>query len=91
MAISFKRIALAIAAWQHSDEVNSFSSKRDQGIKNGGSFPLPNLTNQENLERDLFHGRNDSGLNRLVDNGSGGLTAKDAAAQPATIVMAPVL
>ena len=30
VAISFKRIALAIAAWQHSNEVNSFSSKRDQ-------------------------------------------------------------
>ena len=49
VVISFKRIALAIAAWQHSDEVNSFSSKRDQGIRNGASFPLPNLTNQENL------------------------------------------
>jgi cytochrome c peroxidase len=44
VAISFKRIALAIAAWQHSGEVNSFSSKRDQGIRNGGVFPLPNLT-----------------------------------------------
>ena len=78
VVISFKRIALAIAAWQHSDEVNSFSSKRDQGIRNGASFPLPNLTNQENLGRDLFYGRNDSGLNRLVNNGSGGLTPKNA-------------
>ena len=78
VAISFKRIALAIAAWQHSDEVNSFSSKRDQGIRNGGVFPLPNLTNLENLGRDLFYGKNDSGLNRLVDNGSGGLAPKNA-------------
>ena len=78
VAISFKRIALAIAAWQHSGEVNSFSSKRDQGIRNGGSFPLPNFTNQENLGRDLFHGLNDSGLNRLVDDGNGGRTPKNA-------------
>jgi cytochrome c peroxidase len=78
VAVSFKRIALAIAAWQHSDEVNSFSSKRDQGIRNGGSFPLPNLTSQENLGRDLFYGKNDSTLNRLVDNGSGVFTPKNA-------------
>jgi len=78
VAISFKRIALAIAAWQHSDEVNSFSSKRDQGIRNGGVFPLPNLTDQENLGRDLFYGKNDSGLNRLVDNGKGALVPKNA-------------
>ena len=38
----------------------------------------PNLTNLENLGRDLFYGKNDSGLNRLVDNGSGGLTPKNA-------------
>src|SRR6185312_9320910 len=78
VAISFKRIALAIAAWQHSDEVNSFSSKRDQGIRNGGVFPLPNLTSIENLGRDLFYGKNDSGLNRLVDNGTGVLVPKNA-------------
>jgi cytochrome c peroxidase len=36
VGISFKRIALAIAAWQHSDEVNSFSSKRDAGLKKSG-------------------------------------------------------
>jgi cytochrome c peroxidase len=78
VAISFKRIALAIAAWQHSDEVNSFSSKRDQGIRNGGVFPLPNLTSRENLGRDLFYGKNDSGLNRLIDNGSGALIPKNA-------------
>jgi len=78
VAISFKRIALAIAAWQHSDEVNSFSSKRDQGIRNGGVFPLPNLTSIENLGRDLFYGKNDSGLNRLVDNGTGILVPKNA-------------
>jgi cytochrome c peroxidase len=78
VAISFKRIALAIAAWQHSGEVNSFSSKRDQGIRNGGVFPLPNLTGRENLGRDLFYGKNDSGLNRLLDNGSGALFPKNA-------------
>ena len=50
----------------------------------------PNLTKQENLGHDLFYGSNDSGLNRLVDNGNGGLTPKMPAAQPATIAMAPV-
>jgi cytochrome c peroxidase len=71
--ISFKRIALAIAAWQHSDEVNSFSSKRDQGQRNPSSgvliLPFTSLTDQENLGHDLFYGRNDSGLNK----GNGGL------------------
>ncbi len=31
--ISFKRIALAIGAWQHSAELNSFSSKRDRALR----------------------------------------------------------
>jgi cytochrome c peroxidase len=55
--ISFKRIALAIAAWQHSAAVNSFSSRRDQGIGKDGHFPLSNLTPLENLGHDLFFGR----------------------------------
>lgn len=31
--ISFKRLMLAIGAWQHSEEVNSFSSKRDMALR----------------------------------------------------------
>src|SRR5690606_32597500 len=30
--VSFKRIAVAISAWEHSAEVNSFSSKRDKAL-----------------------------------------------------------
>jgi len=32
VAISVKRIAVAIAAWEHSSEINSFSSKRDLAL-----------------------------------------------------------
>jgi cytochrome c peroxidase len=57
--ISFKRIALAISAWQHSDEVNSFSSKRDIALVNDddGKFPLVHFTDEENLGHDLFYGK----------------------------------
>ncbi|WAK01532.1 cytochrome-c peroxidase [Methylobacter sp. YRD-M1] len=62
---SFKRIALALAAWQASDEVNQFSSKRDQALAADADkkFPLDGFTDQENLGHDLFYGRNDSGRN----------------------------
>lgn len=60
--ISFKRIALALAAYQASDEVNSFSSKRDAALKaeielegQAVAFPLTGLTDQENLGHDLFY------------------------------------
>jgi cytochrome c peroxidase len=56
---SFKRLALALGAWQASDEVNSFSSKRDLALANDadGKFPLDDLTGQENLGHDLFYGK----------------------------------
>ncbi len=31
--ISFKRLMLAVGAWQHSGEVNSFSSRRDRALR----------------------------------------------------------
>jgi len=31
--ISFKRLMLAVGAWQHSNELNSFSSKRDNALR----------------------------------------------------------
>ncbi|MDI3283784.1 cytochrome c peroxidase [Polyangium sp. 15x6] len=78
-AISFKRIALALSAWQHSSEVNSFSSRRDQGNKVLDSqgnqvlaLPFSNLTPEENLGHDLFYGRNDSGLNPGLKNANCG-------------------
>nr|WP_276599600.1 cytochrome c peroxidase [Nannocystis sp. SCPEA4] len=62
--LSFKRIAVALAAWQSSDEVNSFSSKRDKAlaaeIKAEGAdvaFPLEGLTAEENRGHELFYGR----------------------------------
>ena len=56
--VSFKRLAVAIAAWQASREVNSFSSKRDVAIRSerDGQFPLRGFTDQENLGHDLFYG-----------------------------------
>jgi len=54
--LSFKRIGVAISAWEHSDEVISFSSLRDLALLNDtdGVFPLDDLTAEENLGHDLF-------------------------------------
>ncbi len=54
---SFKRIAVSLAAWQASTEVNSFSSKRDIVLAKDadGKFPLDGFTAQENLGHDLFY------------------------------------
>ncbi len=62
---SFKRIAVSLAAWQSSSEVNSFSSKRDIALKGEldgididstpGAFPLVGLTAQENRGHELFY------------------------------------
>jgi cytochrome c peroxidase len=55
---SFKRLAVALAAWQASDDVNSFSSKRDKALKvdPDGKFPLNGFTDEENRGHDLFYG-----------------------------------
>lgn len=63
--ISFKRYILAICAWQHSKELNSFSSKRDKALQREldaidvdatpGKFPLVGFTAQENYGHDLFY------------------------------------
>jgi len=55
--ISFKRIMLAVCAWQASPDLNSFSSKRDFALLNDsdGKFPLDDFTAQENLGHDLFY------------------------------------
>ena len=56
---SFKRLAVALAAWQASSEVNSFTSKRDTALKfdDDKKFPLLGLTAEENLGHDLFYGK----------------------------------
>jgi cytochrome c peroxidase len=53
--ISFKRIMLAVCAWQDSADLNSFSSKRDKALAADTTFPLDGLTAQENLGHDLFY------------------------------------
>jgi cytochrome c peroxidase len=58
--ISFKRLAVAVAAWQGSADVNSFSSKRDACIRGNADadhkFPCENMTDLENQGHDLFYG-----------------------------------
>jgi cytochrome c peroxidase len=55
--VNFRRAAVALAAWQDSKEVNSFSAKRDIALAKDkdGQFPLDGLTAQENLGHDLFY------------------------------------
>jgi cytochrome c peroxidase len=53
--ISFKRIMLAVCAWQASEDLNSFSSKRDKALATDGTFPLNGFTALENLGHDLFY------------------------------------
>lgn len=61
--ISFKRIILAVCAWQDSKDLNSFSSKRDIAIANEvdkhgvATFPLDDFTCKENYGHDLFYGQ----------------------------------
>lgn len=54
---SFKRIAVALSAWQHSSDLNSYSSKRDIALaaEADQKFPLDGFTAQENLGHDLFY------------------------------------
>jgi cytochrome c peroxidase len=67
--ISFKRLMLAVGAYQASEEVNSFTSKRDIALAadSDGAFPLDGFTDQENWGHDLFYGvtsvRNPEGKN----------------------------
>jgi cytochrome c peroxidase len=57
--ISFKRLMLAVCAWQDSADLNSFSSKRDIALahEQDKQFPLRRFTAQENLGHDLFYGK----------------------------------
>ncbi len=55
--ITFAQFAIAVAAYQHSTEVNAFDSIRDRALQNDadGVFPLDDFTDQENLGHDLFY------------------------------------
>ncbi|HUL38215.1 MAG TPA: cytochrome c peroxidase [Thermodesulfobacteriota bacterium] len=57
--ISFKRLMLAVCAWQDSADLNSFSSKRDIALAKepDKQFPLRGFTDKENLGHDLFYGK----------------------------------
>jgi len=75
--VNFRRIAVSLAAWQASWEVNSFSSLRDIALQREldrvdlddtpGKFPLVGLIDQENYGHDLFYGIK-SNLNPLGKN-----------------------
>lgn len=56
---SFQRLAVALAAWQESDEVVPFDSRRDQALDSDddGQFPLVDFSPDENAGHDLFYGR----------------------------------
>ena len=55
--LEFKRIAVAISAYEHSYEVNSFSSFRDFALANDADHasPLDDFTDEENLGHFLFY------------------------------------
>lgn len=64
--LEFKRIAVAISAFEHSTEMNSFSSFRDIALANDadGRFPLDDFTAEQNLGHDLFY-------NNVANGGAG--------------------
>ena len=64
--LEFKRIAVAISAFEHSTEMNSFSSVRDIALANDadGKFPLDDFSAEQNLGHDLFY-------NTVANGGAG--------------------
>ncbi|WP_120512180.1 cytochrome-c peroxidase [Photobacterium salinisoli] len=57
-ATAFARFAVALAAWQMSEDNNRFNSKRDIALAEDDNqqFPLDGLTDLENEGHDLFYG-----------------------------------
>lgn len=82
--IEFKRIAVAISAFEHSTEMNSFSSFRDFALANDadGQFPLDDFTDEENLGHELFY--------NTVDNGGAGCANCHNSGQPFIIFLPPL-
>ena len=66
VALNHKRAAFAIAAWEASVEVVSFSSFRDDAIRDeiekygAATFPLDLFNDKQNEGHDLFYERNNS-------------------------------
>ncbi|UIP29732.1 cytochrome-c peroxidase [Photobacterium sp. TLY01] len=62
-ATAFARFAVALAAWQMSEDNNRFNSKRDSAIAEDAKhedpveFPLAGFTDLENEGHDLFYGQ----------------------------------
>ncbi|HEY6728922.1 MAG TPA: cytochrome c peroxidase [Polyangiaceae bacterium] len=81
--LEFKRIAVAISAFEHSTEMNSFSSFRDFALANDadGQFPLDDFTDEENLGHDLFF--------NTVQNGGAGCANCHNNGQPFIVFFPP--
>ncbi|MEI8593045.1 cytochrome c peroxidase [Photobacterium sp. Hal280] len=58
-ATAFARFAVALAAWQMSEDNNRFNSKRDTALAEDDNqqFPLKGFTDLENEGHDLFYGQ----------------------------------
>lgn len=62
---SFKRIAVALAAWQRSKDLNRWDSKRDRALAADAEHDFPfddndggiQFTDQENRGHDIFYGK----------------------------------
>ena len=82
--LEFKRIAVAISAFEHSGEMNSFSSFRDIALANDadGQFPLDDFSAEENLGHELFY-------NTVANGGAGCASCHNSG--PPFLILAPDL
>jgi cytochrome c peroxidase len=73
--LEFKRIAVAISAFEHSSEMNAFNSFRDIALANDADhrFPLDDFTAEENLGHDLFY-------NTVANGGAGSANCHNSGA-----------
>jgi cytochrome c peroxidase len=64
--LEFKRIAVAISAFEHATEMNAFNSFRDIALASDADheFPLDDFSDEENLGHDLFY-------NTVANGGAG--------------------
>ncbi|MEY4550117.1 MAG: hypothetical protein RL685_6312 [Pseudomonadota bacterium] len=83
--LEFKRIAVAISAFEHSTEMNSFSARRDSALADDadGQFPLDDFTAQENLGHDLFY-------NTVANGGAGCANCHNGGPNPFIIFQPPL-
>jgi cytochrome c peroxidase len=81
--LEFKRIAVAISAFEHAQEMNSFSSRRDIALASDADhrFPLDSFTALENQGHDLFY--------NTVANGGAGCATCHNNGQPFVLFLPP--